>query len=50
MLNSTKHEIHHAHNVEIPTIGILTFISMISITSESFKARRVFIFQDFSFL
>ena len=26
MLNSTEHEIHHAHNVKLPTIvGILTF-------------------------
>ena len=37
-------------NVKMPTIvGILTFISMINTTSDSLKARIVFIFQDFSF-
>ena len=38
-------------NVEMPTIvGILTFMSMINKTSEkSFKARKVFILQYFSF-
>ena len=37
-------------NAKMPTIvGILTFISMISTTSESLKARKVFIFQHFSF-
>ena len=39
-------------NVRMPTIttaGILTFISMIDTTSESLKARKVFIFEDFSF-
>ena len=36
-------------NVKMPTIGILIFISMINLTSESLKAREVFIFQDFSF-
>ena len=30
-------------------VGILTFISMINTTSESLKARNVFIFQHFSF-
>ena len=36
-------------NVEIATIvGILTFISMLNTTSESLKARKVFIFQQFS--
>ena len=36
-------------NVKMPTIlGILTFISMINKTSESLKARKVFIFQHFS--
>ena len=35
-------------NVKMPTIvGILTFISMINTTSESLKARKVFIFQRF---
>ena len=37
-------------NVKMPTtVGILTFISMIDTTSESLKARKVFIFQHFSF-
>ena len=30
------------------SVGILTFISMINKTSESLKARQVFIFQHFS--
>ena len=34
-------------NVKMPTIvGILKFISMINTTSESLKARKVFIFQQ----
>ena len=34
----------------MPTIvGILTFISMINTTSESLKARKICIFQHFSF-
>ena len=38
-------------NVKMPTIvGILTFISMINTTSEGLKARKVNIFQYFSFL
>ena len=37
-------------NVKMPTIvGILTFISMINTTSETLKARKVFIFQHISF-
>ena len=37
-------------NVKMPTIvSILTFISMINTSSESFKARKVLIFQHFSF-
>ena len=37
-------------NVKMPTIvGILTFISMVNKTSESLKARKVFIFQHFCF-
>ena len=37
-------------NVKMPTIvGILIFISMINKTSERLKARKVFIFQHFSF-
>ena len=37
-------------NVKTPTIvGVLTFISMINTTPESFKARKVFIFQHLSF-
>ena len=46
MLNSNEHEIYHAH---ICFVGILTFISMINTTSESLKARKVYIFQHFSF-
>ena len=38
-------------NVKIPTIvGILTFISKINTTSESLIARKILIFQHFSFL
>ena len=45
-----EHVINHAYNVKMSTIvGILTFISMINSTSESLKARDVFIFQYFSF-
>ena len=40
MLSSTEHE---------TIVGILTFISMINTTSESLKARKVFIVQHFSF-
>ena len=37
-------------NVKMPTIvGILTFISMIDTIPESLKARKVIIFQQFSF-
>ena len=37
-------------NVKMPTIvGIFTFNSMINTTSKSLKARKVFIFQNFSF-
>ena len=37
-------------NVKMPTIvGILTFMSMINTTCESLKARKVLIFQHFSF-
>ena len=37
-------------NVKMPTIvGILTFISMSITTSESFKARNVFVFWHLSF-
>ena len=52
MLNSTEHEIYPfivLINVKMSTIvGILTFISRINTTSESLKARKVFIFQHFS--
>ena len=38
-------------NVKMPTIvGILTFISMLNETSESLKARKVGLFQQFSFI
>ena len=37
-------------NVKMPTIvGILTFISRINTKSENLKARKTFIFQNFSF-
>ena len=37
-------------NVKMPAIvGILTFISRINIASESFKARKIFNFQHFTF-
>ena len=37
-------------NVKMPTIvGILTLISMINTTPESFKARKVFTFLHFSY-
>ena len=37
-------------NVELQTIvGILTFISMLNTTSESLKARKLFILQYLSF-
>ena len=37
-------------NVKMSTnVGILTFISMINIISESLKASKVFMFQHFSF-
>ena len=37
-------------NVKMPTIvGILAFISMINTPPDSLKARKVFIFQHFSF-
>ena len=37
-------------NVKMPTIvGILTFVCMINRPSESLKAIKVFIFQQFSF-
>ena len=50
MLNSTSPEIYPAHNVKMPTIvGILTFISKINTTPESFKARITFTFHHFTF-
>ena len=37
-------------NVKMPTIfGIFTVVSMMNRTSESLKAKKVFIFQYFSF-
>ena len=37
-------------NIKMPTtVGILTFISRINITSESFKAENIFVFQGFNF-
>ena len=37
-------------NLKMPTIvGILTFVGMINTTSESLKARNIFIFKHFSY-
>ena len=37
-------------NVKMPKIvGIITFIGMLNTTSESLKARKIFIFEHFSF-
>ena len=47
MLNSAEYDMYHAQKCKI--VGILTFISMISTPSESLKARKVIIFQNFSF-
>ena len=50
MLNSAEHEIYPFMNVKMPTIvGILTFISMMNTTPESFKARNFFTCRYFSF-
>ena len=51
MQYSTEHEIYHAHKqFKMPTIvGILKYISMINTLSESLKARKICIFQHFSF-
>ena len=56
MLNSSKHETYPADkyfylliNVKMPTVfGILIFISRINITSEIFKARKLY-FHHFIF-
>ena len=43
MHNSTEHERYHYNKCKMLTIfGILTFISIINTTSESFKARKYF--------
>ena len=52
MLNSAEQEIYPAQliNVKMLTIvGILTFIRLINTVSENFKARKIFIFQHFTF-
>ena len=50
MLNLNEDEFIMLINVKMPTIVcILTFISMINATSDSLKARIVFIFQHFCF-
>ena len=41
-----EHEIYQCHVINVK---MATFISMINTISESFKARKVFIFQHFSF-
>ena len=46
---STEPEIYPAY-VKMPTtVGILTFMSIINTAFESLKARKVFVFQYFSF-
>ena len=51
ILNSAEPGIYPAHNVKMPTIvGILTFISMITTTSEVLKARNFFNCRYYSFL
>ena len=46
VLSSTKHEIIMFINVKMPTnIRILTFIRMINAKTESYKARKIIIFQ-----
>ena len=51
MLNSTENEFQHMLiNVKMPTnVDILTFISMINTTCESFKGGKFYVFQHFSF-
>ena len=50
MLNGTEHKIIILINVQMPTIvRILAFYSMINTPSKSLKARKIFIFQYFSF-
>ena len=50
MLNSAEHEINLLINVKMPTIvGILTFISVINITSERLKEGHFFSCRYFSF-
>ena len=45
MLNSNEHRLILLINIKMPTIvGILTFISKINTTSESFKARQILFF------
>ena len=36
-------------NAKMPIVGILTFISRINTTSESYKARKIFFFHHFTF-
>ena len=48
-LNSTGKKFIMLINGKMPNVSILTFISMINTTSKSFKARKVFIFQQLGF-
>ena len=46
---SIEYSFTHLHTRMSTILGIFTFISMINTTSGSLKAKRVFIFQHFSF-
>ena len=51
MLNSTEHEFNMLIDIKMSIIiGMLTYISRINITSDSFKARKISIFPYFSFM
>ena len=51
MLNSTEHEIYHAHVKTAAIVGVLTFISMIhAIQYESLKAIIISFFSIVVFL
>ena len=50
MPNLTMHGICSAHNIKVPTVGILTFISRINTTNECcYKQEGIYIFQYFRF-
>ena len=49
MLKPTEHEIYPAHDKILTIVGILTFMSRINTTSESYKARELFNYHHFFF-